>query len=63
MRALKYRLTDGTIVNTLAEAKASGKEYTAVMENVREADSAVSPKRQAMLDKYGFVSVMFKDKV
>ncbi len=63
MRALKYRLSNGTVVNTLAEAKASGNEYTAIMENVREAGSAVSPKRQAMLDKYGFVSVMLKDKV
>lgn len=32
MRALKYKLADGTIVNTLAEAKASGQKYKEIFE-------------------------------
>ena len=32
MRALHYRLENGTIVKTLAEAKASGQKYTPFME-------------------------------
>ena len=30
MRALKYKLADGTIVNTLAEAQASGQTWVTV---------------------------------
>ena len=36
MRALKYKLADGTIVNTMSQAKASGQEYEVFMEEVRE---------------------------
>jgi len=32
MRALKYRLADGTVVNTWAEAKASGQKYKEIFE-------------------------------
>ena len=35
MRALKYKLEDGTIVNTMSQAKASGQEYEVFMEAVR----------------------------
>ena len=31
MRALRYKLEDGTIVNTLAEAKASGQKFVEIM--------------------------------
>ena len=31
MRALKYKLADGTIVNTLAEAQASGQTWVTVI--------------------------------
>ena len=34
MRALKYKLADGTIVNTLAEAQASGQTWVTVLETV-----------------------------
>ena len=36
MRALKYKLANGTIVNTMSQAKASGQEYEVFMEEVRE---------------------------
>ena len=35
MRALKYKLADGTIVNTLAEAQASGQTWVTVLETVQ----------------------------
>ena len=35
MRALKYKLADGTIVNTLAEAQASGQKWVTVLEIVQ----------------------------
>lgn len=34
MRALKYRLADGTVVTTWAEAKASGQKYTEFFEPI-----------------------------
>ncbi len=65
MRALKYRLADGTVVNTMAEAKASGQHYETFMEPIRDRDipQAVSPIRQAMLEQFGYVSANLKDKV
>lgn len=35
MRALKYRLEDGTVVNTLREAQASGQSYTTFLVEVK----------------------------
>jgi hypothetical protein len=35
MRALVYKLNDGTIVKTMTEAKASGQAYTAQMEEIK----------------------------
>ena len=35
MRALTYKLNDGTVVKTMAEAKASGQTYTAQMEDIK----------------------------
>ena len=34
MRTLKYKLADGTIVKTLAEAQASGQTWVTVLETV-----------------------------
>ena len=34
MRALKYRLADGTVVNTWAEAKESKQEYKEIFEAI-----------------------------
>ena len=61
MRALKYRLTNGTVVTTLKEARSSGQGYTAFMENIAEKPSAtLSPMRKAMLEQFGFVSAKLK---
>ena len=35
MRALVYKLNDGTTVRTMAEAKESGQQYTTEMEEVK----------------------------
>ena len=35
MRALTYKLNDGTIVYTMTEAKASGQKYTEQMEDIK----------------------------
>ena len=43
MRALKYKLADGTIVNTMSQAKASGQEYEVFMEEVRETKRKKEP--------------------
>lgn len=56
MRYLHYKLANGTIVNTYAEAQASGKPYTEVLENVPTPLGRISPKRKEMLDTYGFVT-------
>ena len=64
MRALKYKLADGTIVNTMSQAKASGQEYEVFMEEVRETNREnISPIRKAMLEQFGYVHPSLKDKV
>ena len=35
MRALKYRLENGTIVNSMSQAKASGQKYEVFLEEIR----------------------------
>ena len=55
MRYLHYKLADGTIVNTLDEAKDSGQTYTDYMEEIPGDPGRVSPKRQFLLDTYGKV--------
>ena len=51
MRNLTYKLADGTIVKTYAEALASGQTYVAVLENIDRPKTELSPKRKAMLIK------------
>ena len=36
MRALKYRLENGTVVNSMSQAKASGQKYEVFLEEIRE---------------------------
>ena len=36
MRALTYKLNDGTVVKTMAEAKASGQRYTTELREIRK---------------------------
>ena len=55
MRALVYRMSDGTVVKTLAEARSLAKPFTTKMENVPETMKKHPAKRQAILDTTGVV--------
>lgn len=61
MRALKYRLTNGTVVTTLKEAQSSGQGYATFLENIVEKPFALSPIRKAMLKQFGYVSPRLKN--
>ena len=64
MRALKYRLENGTVVNSMSQAEASGQKYEVFMEEVREIKREnISPIRKAMLEQFGYVHQSLKDKV
>lgn len=47
MRKLLYKLANGTVVGTMAEAKASGLEYSVVFEEIAEAPSVMTEKQRA----------------
>jgi len=47
MRKLIYKLSNGTTVNTMAEAKGSGLEYTVILEEIPEAPSTLTEKQKA----------------
>lgn len=64
MRALKYKLENGTVVNSMPQAEASGQKYEVFMEEVRETKREnTSPIRKAMLEQFGYVHSSLKDKV
>lgn len=64
MRALKYRLENGTVVNSMSQAKASGQKYEAFAEKVEENNREnISPIRKVMLEQFGYVHPSLKDKV
>ena len=64
MRALKYRLENGTVVNSMSQAEASGQKYKIFFEEVRETNREnISPIRKAMLEQFGYVSPSLKNKV
>ena len=64
MRALKYRLENGTVVNSMSQANASGQKYEVFFEEVRETNREnISPIRKAMLEQFGYVHSSLKDKV
>ena len=64
MRALKYRLENGTVVNSISQAKASGQKYEVFFEEIRETNREnISPIRKAMLEQFGYVHPSLKDKV
>ena len=64
MRALKYKLVDETIVNSMSQAEASGQKYEAFLEEIRETNREnISPIRKAMLEQFGYVHPNLKDKV
>ena len=58
MRKLVYKITDGTTVNTLREAKESGLPYTVAFENILTEKAPLSAKRQELMNKFGFVPVV-----
>lgn len=57
MRKLVYRIIDGTTVNTLAEAQKSGLPFTVAFENILTEKTLLSAKRQALMNKFGFIPV------
>ena len=64
MRALKYRLENGTVVNSMSQANASGQKYEILLEEIRETNREnISPIRKAMLEQFGYVHPSLKDKV
>ena len=64
MRALKYRLENGTVVNSMSQANASSQKYEVFFEEVRETNREnISPIRKAMLEQFGYVHPSLKDKV
>ena len=64
MRTLKYRLENGTVVNSMSQAKASGQKYEVFLEEIRETNREnISPIRKAMLEQFGYVHLSLKDKV
>ena len=64
MRALKYRLENGTVVNSMLQAKASGQKYEVFLEEVRETNRKnISSIRKAMLEQFGYAHPNLKDKV
>ena len=64
MRALKYRLENGTVVNSMSQANASGQKYEVFFAEVRETNREnISPIRKAMLEQFGYVHPSLKDKV
>ena len=63
MRKLTYRLSNGTVVNSLAQAKASGMGYKVTLQNVNPDPMVMSKVRAEMLAKFGRVSKDLRDKV
>lgn len=64
MRALKYRLENGTVVNSMSQANASGQKYEVFFEEIRETNREnISPIRKAMLEQFGYIHPSLKDKV
>ena len=47
MRKLLYRLSNGTTVNTMTEAKASGLEYTVFLEKIPGKPPVLTEKQKA----------------
>ena len=47
MRKLLYKLVNGTVVGTMAEAQASGLEYSVVLEEIITESSRMTEKQRA----------------
>ena len=66
MRKLVYKLSDGTVVNTMVEAKASGLKYKEVVENIEEKfdEETLTPaqyiRRRRVFDEKGDLTMINK---
>lgn len=47
MRRLLYKLSNGTVVSTMKEARTSGRDYEIVFEEIREKPSRLTEKQEA----------------
>jgi hypothetical protein len=47
MRKMMYKLSNGTVVNTMREVKASGRDYEIIFEEIREKPSPLTEKQRA----------------
>ena len=64
MRALRYKLENGTVVNSMSHAKASGQRYEVFLEEIRENKREhISPIRKTMLEQFGYAHIRLKNKV
>lgn len=69
MTTVTYTLDNGTIVNTLAQAIASGRHYKVTYKEdihrteINPKPLKLSPIRQAMIDKFGYVNRSLRDKL
>lgn len=63
MRNLEYVLSNGDVVSSYSQAVNSGLVFKAILTAVPKPPVERTPKAQAMIDKFGFVSPAFKDLV
>ena len=64
MRALKYRLENGTVVNSMSQANASGQKYEVFGEEVGETNRGNSSRmRRGMREQLGYVHPSLREKV
>ena len=47
MRKMMYKLSNGTVVNTMKEAKSSGRDYEVIFEEIKEKSSPLTEKQRA----------------
>ena len=62
MRRMVYVLADGTKVNTLHEAEASGQSYLTQVESIEKERPVIQPIRKARIEPFGYVSEKLKEK-
>ena len=63
MRTLIYTLSNGSIVHSLAQAKASGMGYKVTLKTINPDPMVMSKVRAEMLAKFGRVHKSLRDKV
>jgi hypothetical protein len=63
MRTLTYTLSNGTVVKSLAQAKASGLGYKVTLKNINPEPMVMSKVRAEMLAKFGVARKSLRDKI